>query len=112
VLSEREKNAVEELGRVLRGKFSDRIKTILLYGSKVRGDNDVYSDIDLFILVDKEDKKLKDFSLEIAYELNLKYDVVLSIVICDQDKFASPIFKITPFFNNILRDGVKIESRA
>lgn len=109
-LTDKEKQAVAEFGRVMRVKFGDRIKTLLLYGSKVRGDSDAHSDIDLFVLVDRDDRALRSFALEAVYEINLKYDVVLSVVICDQDRYDAPLSRVTPFFSNVLRDGVKIES--
>lgn len=109
-LSDKENGAILELGQLLRKRFGDRIKTILLYGSKARGDSDVHSDTDLFILVDREDKVIRDYLLEAAYETNLKYDVVLSVVICGQEKFDNPLYKITPFINNVLKYGIKIES--
>jgi uncharacterized protein len=110
VLENNEKLAIGEFERTLREKFGKRIRSVLLYGSKARGSSERYSDIDLFVLVDREDKELRDFALATAYELNLKYDVILAFVLCNEDKINNPVIKITPFYNNVFREGKKIES--
>ena len=47
-----EKQALDELILNLREKFGNQLKKIKLFGSKMRGDYDKASDIDLFLVFD------------------------------------------------------------
>jgi len=52
-LSKTERKVINSFVKELREKLGDDIITICLFGSKVRGDFEKYSDIDIFILVRK-----------------------------------------------------------
>jgi len=106
LLNENEEAAIKEFSNTLKIKYGNKIKSIRLYGSKVRGDSDKFSDIDLFILVDEKNAKIRQFILDTAYELNLKYDVILSVIIYDEKGFNNPITQITPFIKNVIKEGV------
>lgn len=105
-LRKNEEQAIKEFGNQLREKYGDKIKFIRLYGSKIRGDDDRFSDIDLFILAEEKNEAMRQFVLDTAYELNLKYDVLLSVILYDEKGFNSPVAQVTPFLKNVLREGV------
>ncbi len=50
-LTLREKQALVEYLERLRSEFKDEVQHVILYGSKVRGDFDEESDIDLFVVL-------------------------------------------------------------
>ena len=52
-LQPREREALMDLAARLHQEFSYTIRHMLLFGSKVRGDSDAESDIDLLIVVDE-----------------------------------------------------------
>ena len=80
---------------------------LIIYGSKVRGDFDNESDIDILIVLNKPLKDLKYKIMDIATEIELEYDVVFGLVIISKIEFLySPIFKQSLYYENLKREGV------
>ena len=104
------KTILEDVLRYAKSEFGDLLEAVILYGSYARGDYDEESDVDVMIIADissdevkKLTKKFSDFSLEI----DLKYDIVLSLIIQDKDTFER--YKATyPLFKNIEKEGVDL----
>ena len=90
--------------------LGDKLYAIKLYGSYARGDYDDESDIDVMIIADispseRENgkKKLSDY----IYDLDLEYDVLLSVFI--QDNATYERYKTSyPFYKNIEKEGVDL----
>ena len=99
--------AIYELKKRLKEEFPD--VGIILYGSKARGDDEEFSDMDLLILLDGEvNSKLKEKTIGIAYDVELKYDVVFSIIVQNRDFWNSPLAEIMPLHRNIDKEGVPL----
>ncbi|HIE43439.1 MAG TPA: nucleotidyltransferase domain-containing protein, partial [Candidatus Omnitrophica bacterium] len=64
-LNPREQEVVESFVKELREKLGDKIVSVRLFGSKVRGNFEKDSDTDIFILV-KTKKKIRDEISDIA----------------------------------------------
>jgi predicted nucleotidyltransferase len=105
-LKENENRAIREFSGNLKEKYGSQVEFIRLYGSKARGDDDRFSDIDLFILVKEKNEELRQFVLDTAFEANLKYGVLLSTIIYDKKSFSSPIAQVTPFIRSVINEGV------
>jgi len=97
--------SIFELKKRLQEEFPD--VAVILYGSKARGDDEDFSDIDLLILLDREiNSKLKEKTIAIAYDIELKYDVVFSIIVKNREFWNSPLAKTIPLHWNIDKEGV------
>ena len=94
----------------LRGFFGEQLRSVILYGSYARGDYDDESDIDVMALVDMDKNELAAYRRRISNfscELDMKYDVVLSVKLQDKatfDRWSA----VLPFFQNVKRDGVLV----
>ncbi len=79
---------------------------IILYGSYARGDYNKNSDIDLLIIIPKnnitkkEEKKIK-YDL---YDLEFETGILISPLVFTEEKWKNRPF-ITPFFENIQKEG-------
>lgn len=86
-LSAKERRAVRELCKGLREALGEYIVSIRLYGSKIRGDFTEESDIDMLVVLKREDSKLTDTIYNIALEVDLKYDARISLVVYSEEEF-------------------------
>ncbi len=77
-LTPNDRIAVAEYIEHIRRRFPDRVFAVLLFGSKARGDADDESDIDLLVLVDVEDNDFRSELWDIASDVSLEYNVVVS----------------------------------
>ena len=106
-LSEKDLNAIYKLKKKLLDRFPRT--RMILYGSKVRGNGEEFSDIDILILLDGEiDTELEKQILDIAYDIELELDVVFGIMIESKDFWDSSLAKIMPLHRNIEKEGVLI----
>ena len=103
-----EKTALNEFKKTLTSIFGNRVKMLLLYGSKARGDYSKESDLDLFVLLDKEDYKIRDQIVDLAFSLLLKYGVLISPRVISVAEYDLLKRWQTTFIKNLDRDGIKV----
>lgn len=91
----------------LRAVYGCRLQQVVLYGSRARGDAGAEADIDTLVILDS----VKDFWEEfgrissIASRLSLEFDVLISALPVDADKF---LHGETPLLINSRREGVAV----
>jgi len=86
-------------------KATDPDATLILYGSYARGDNKDNSDIDILVRVDTE-KITWDDQKRIAYplyDIELDTGIMISPFIYSKKGWAN--HRVTPFYENVLREG-------
>ena len=99
---------LKETVRGLRAFFGDKLYSVILYGSYARGDYDEESDIDVMALVNMNKEELAAYRRKVcdfSSDLDLKYDVLLSIKLQDKETYEQWV-TVLPFFRNIKKDGV------
>jgi predicted nucleotidyltransferase len=108
ILSSQEKEALQELKSQIWENYNGRLREIRLFGSKARGEAHSDSDIDVFILMDKIDWETEKALYEFAFDIDLKYEVVISLVLYSEDEYRRPEVQATPFIRNIKNEGIPI----
>lgn len=108
-LNPKEDFVLKEFKTMLSKKFGKKIKMLLLYGSKVRGDYHKESDIDVFVLIDKGDFKIRDQIVDIAYDLLLKHEILISPRVINMNEYELLNRWQTAFIKNLKKEGIKIE---
>jgi predicted nucleotidyltransferase len=105
-LSDNENMAIEEFKEKIAGKF--RMAEIVLFGSKARGDGDNYSDIDVLVLLEQEpDLSIEEEIIDIGFDIEIKYDIVLGILVHSK-AFWDSRGNLMPIYKEIERDGIQI----
>lgn len=107
-LKKRDRKAVELFVANVRVFLGDKLYALTIYGSKVRGDDNDDSDIDLLVVVDGLTWKIESKIMDIAYDIELEYDVLLSTHIIDKSLFQNKLWEHTVFAKNIKREGISI----
>ena len=107
-LTSNERAAVREYLARIRGRFPDRVLSVILFGSKARGDADAESDIDLLVLVDAEDSEFRSELWRIASDVSLEHNVVLSARVFAQTRWMSAQRTRLPLYRAIVADGVPL----
>ena len=99
-----------DMCRSLNALFGEKLNNLWLYGSYARGDFDAESDVDVMALVDLPKEELAAYRRrvsDISSDLDLRYDVVLSIKLQDAETFQR-FSNTLPFFKNVIKEGIRI----
>lgn len=97
---------LKELSQTLKKKFGQRIKDIILFGSRARGEAYPESDYDVLVLVDKETKELEEKIFNISGEIGWKYNAIITSFVYEKNYYERR--KYNPLFMNIRKEGVHI----
>lgn len=100
-------DAIVEAVSVLKQHFP--IEQVILFGSKARGDDDEYSDIDLLLITShklhwKDEKAIVEF----LFDVGMKYDVLFTPLPVYREEWNGGIFTEFPIYNEIIRDGASV----
>jgi len=100
----------EELSRNAQNILGDRLRRIILYGSYARGDYKEYSDLDIMVLADFNEADEKTFERRlgiVSSRASLEHDITVSVMLNDENLFMNRLH-ISPFYRNVLLEGVEI----
>jgi uncharacterized protein len=86
------------------------VNSVILFGSKARGDSDLYSDIDLLLICKKnltwqEEKSL----IELLFDIGIEFDIIFSPLFTAVNEWNNGIFTEFPIYNEIISEGVIIQ---
>ena len=99
---------MERFAATLRERWGSEILEIHLFGSKARGDAGPESDVDLLIVTERDDWKLKDEIGRVATKVLLAEGIYLSIKVLGKVLYQRLVTLEAPFIRNVLREGVTV----
>lgn len=105
-LTKKENKALQELKQELYKKLPNQIEFIRLYGSKARGDAGKYSDIDLLVVTQQEDEKIRDEITNIEIKNIEKYGLPLSSIIMSNKQYKWHLNIPTLFIQFVQKEGI------
>jgi predicted nucleotidyltransferase len=102
------KRSISALKKTLQKSFGSELE-LYLFGSVARNNYEPDSDIDILVLVPgKVDTSLKEDIIDLAYDVELEFDVVFGIVVRSKEFWISEKAAAMPFHQNVQREAVRI----
>jgi predicted nucleotidyltransferase len=110
MLSRTEENITRTLKQRLEEVAGDRLRSVIAYGSRVWGQSDSESDLDVAAIVDNPNPELEAALLDAAYQVNWDYDFtpLISLKIFDAENFAKYLEKDFSFYRKISQEGISL----
>ena len=105
-LLNKEKKALQKLKKELSQGYN--LYWLKIIGSKVRGDSDKESDIDVVIVLDNVNWDIEKQVYELCFHIGLEYDVLISPIIYSVQETNDTLIKATSFFMTVEKDGVAV----
>jgi predicted nucleotidyltransferase len=94
----------------VRAGLGAHLVDLRLFGSVARGDDTPESDIDVFVVVQPEDRRvtLENQIIDIAFDVNLAHDVYISPRVLSSDTLNDPVWRETPFLEAVMHEGIPL----
>jgi len=100
------KKILKDLNSLLRSRFADDIKDIVLFGSQVNGQAHKDSDYDILIILKKKaDWKIEREISDLCYEVDLKYNIITDTHVIGEPELNTLRGK-QPIFVNAIANGL------
>ena len=104
-------NSSNQFTKMMNNVLKNNLKKIILYGSYARGDYKENSDLDIMILTDLKDDeiiKIRTQIWNIAYDIGLDNDVIISVSIKNVNDY-NYWSDTLPFYMNIKKEGIVLK---
>jgi len=101
-MNQRVQDAVD---RVLAGLMAYKLQKVILFGSYARGDFDEYSDIDLVVIKDTDERFVQRLVSVMAF---VPRDVAADVFVYTPQEFQAMIQSGNSFIEQVLKDGITI----
>jgi predicted nucleotidyltransferase len=98
------------IAREFKRRLTEAVELIdfKVYGSKARGDEDEFSDMDVFIEVASLDRRTNDLISDIAWEVGLENLIVISPLVFSEDEIENSPLRASPILINIKEEGIRL----
>jgi len=100
------KVVLNDLSNLLKARFADNLKDVVLFGSQANDTAHIDSDYDfLIVLKEKVDWKIEREISDLCYEIDSKYDILTDIHILSEGELST-IRGRQPIFVDALANGL------
>lgn len=109
-MGEKDRQIVMELKRRLPAEIRGRLASLILYGSRARGEAPEDSDLDLVALVDEKTPEIEAQMEEVAYRVMWDHDFkpIISLKVISEGRFRQAAAKGFSFYRNVAREGIEL----
>jgi len=109
-MNETDRNLILEIKKRLPQDVMAHIQKVIAFGSRVRGQGDEDSDLDLLILVDQKTSELEAKIEDIVYQVMWDHDFkpIISIKVFTAVGYRNFLEEGFSFYKNIEREGVSL----
>jgi len=103
-----------QVARVLKERLlsvgGHRVRKILVFGSRARGEAEPDSDLDVAVLVDRASRDLEKALDDVAYQVmwDRDFSPVISLKVFGERPFGDAVREGLSFYRNVVREGVAL----
>lgn len=99
-----------EIALQLKERLSGLVQLVdfRIFGSRARGDGDEYSDMDVFVEVERLDKSLKERILDTAWDVGFNNFMVIAPLIFTRDELENTPLRSSPVVKVIFQEGIPV----
>lgn len=110
-MDEADRQIALELGRRVRKLVGPRLLDFRVFGSRAREDARPDSDLDVWILLDQEDRKTRSDILEIADDLMIEsaYRIVPSPLVMGRERFERLAARELRLARDLMNEGIPLD---
>ncbi len=99
---------LDELKKILNERLGDIIDEVILFGSRVTGTPQNYSDYDVLIVLSIDYNSDLEWKIyDICYDLDLKYDIIIDVKLITKNELSTIKGK-QPFIMNAIETGIHV----
>jgi len=109
-MNKKDRNLILELKKRLPADVMVHIRKVIAFGSRVRGQGEDDSDLDLLILVDDKTPDLESKIEDVAYQVMWDHDFkpIISIKVFTESGYRNSLAEGFSFYKNIEREGITL----
>ena len=98
------------IARQLKKRLSDVVELVdfRVFGSRVREEQEEYSDMDVFIEVEFLSKEIKEKIYDITWEIGFRNFMVISPIIFTYEEIEDSPLRSSPIVRNIQEGGIRV----
>ena len=104
----RERKVIRQFTTRIRKSLGNNLISIILFGSKIRGDYSENSDIDLLIIVKKKKLLVRKKIYNVLFEIDPYYKFRISPLIYSKYEYKKNEELKSTFLDNLKKEGVTI----
>jgi predicted nucleotidyltransferase len=107
-LTDNERQALEALVQRLYARYDGRIQSVVLFGSKARGDARPDSDIDVLVVLNSDEARLRSNVRRLAAQVSLEYDLLISVRAVGRSHWEELSRYRFPLYKAIQSEGIPL----
>ena len=107
-MNENERYVIERFREAVKKNIGECVISMSVFGSKVRGDYNEASDIDILVIVKERSMDVMDQIAEITSELNIEYNLSIAPVVFSEQEYNMNVIMDSPFTVSVCAEGLSL----
>ena len=108
ILTDKEQQVATEFAQEMHKRFDGQVVSIVLFGSRARGEASLDSDMDVLVIVSDASPAIRRAIRYLAVEVWLKHGIYLSTRVWSQAHWHHLAELETLLYRNVCRDGIRL----
>lgn len=106
MLTKQEHEALAEFKTKLKKEVGIHLKTLLLYGSRARGEGNTESDLDVLVILSEKNRSLAKNIANLSNDILLKHEILISPLVLSEEQYNNIKKHERLLAAEIQRDGI------